>query len=266
MSQNPTATIVAAVIASLSVAIFSGCSGAKTMTIDPAAVLAKVSESYESVPKMTLRGELQSNAIPVTITFDAWVDRRDALKMILTAPFGMNAGALVATPERFTVVSTIEGIVYRGKPDRATFGRAARLAVSWNELVALLRAEIPRIPTAEDLASGRVTTEQDGGDLHIIERSGDTITTIVVDADDYRVSRYEQHREVDGADPEKLIEVSYKTWAYDLGGRDYPEKASLRINDGETWIKVTIDRAKAGIPDDVSMGLEVPDDFDARDL
>ena len=97
---------------------------------------------------LTLRGNMMVTGAPVTIIFDALVRSRDSLRIDLTGPFDIPVGALSATPANFLFFNAQEAEAIEGSPDRETFAKLMQLDLEYDEMVSMLRGELPRFPAA----------------------------------------------------------------------------------------------------------------------
>ena len=244
----------------------SGCGAGDEITFDPAKTLQKIQESYATTPDLTIEGSMKASGLPATLHFDAYSKQYDSLKMTLTGPFGVAVGGLAATEEKFTFVSAFEGIVYTGTPDRETFARAARLSLSYRELVALMRAEIPRFPEKGAIARGEVEASQEGGKLTYTVRMGDTLETYVVDPEKLVIVEYSQTLESDASKPVEIAKVEYDKFFIKVDDRYFPEEAVMTVDNGGMRVRVTIDKVKSGIPEGTSLSIDVPSGMDVREL
>lgn len=243
----------------------SSCGGSGAATKDPARLLDEVRRSYATPVDLTLKGTMKVTGLPATIWFEAFVKGRDSLKMVLNGPFGMAVGALAATPERFTFLNLFEGVAYTGTPDRATLLQASRLEISYDEIVSLMRSQAPRLPTAEELASGAATAESDDGDVRYTMTSGSMTETVTIDPDNRTIVEYRQ-TEGSGDASRTLLLVTYKDFHLKAGDRVFPESATSVFDDGERTVRVTVERLSGSVEKDVTMTLDVPAGMDVEAL
>lgn len=246
--------------------ILAGCGTADEVAFDPAEILQKIRASYASTPDLTIEGSMKASGLPATLHFDAYSREYDSLKMTLTGPFGVAVGGLAATEEKFTFVSAFEGIVYTGTPDRETFARAARLSLNYRELVALMRAEIPRFPERGALARGEIEANQEDGELTYTVRMGDTVEQYIIDPEMLVILEYSQVLESDETKPEEIVRVKYDKFFIKVDDRYFPEEAVMTVDNGGMRVSVTIDRAKSGIPEGTSLSIDIPPGMDVREL
>lgn len=245
--------------------LLMSCGSGDSVTHDPATILQKIRAAYATTPDLTIEGSMKASGAPATVTFTAYVRGYDSLKMTLNGPFGIAVGGLAATPERFLFVSALEGVVYRGRPDRRTFGEAVRVSLDYAELVALIRSEIPRFPKPAELAGGAVETTQEGGLLGYRMTRGDTVETIVVDPEKLVIVSYLQGLLRNGTTDE-LLSVTYDDFFLKIGERSFPEKAVMKVDNGAMTVRVTFDRFRGEIPAGTRMSIELPEGLDVRDL
>lgn len=244
----------------------ASCGSGDDMIHDPSMILQKIRASYDGTPDLTIEGSMKASGAPATVTFTAYVREYEALKMPLNGPFGIAVGGLAASPTEFVFVSALEGIAYRGKPDRSTFGRAVRINLDYRELLALIRSEVPTIPTADDLARGAVTTSQKDGLLTYRLQTGDTVERFVIDPQKLVVREYSQSLERSGREAQMLLEVRYDDFFTKVNDRYFPEEAIMSVDGGAMTVKVTIDRVASGIPEGMKMTIDLPAGMDVREL
>ena len=155
----------------LLVLAFAGCTAPRRVTggeVDHDPVLRMLEASYASTQDLTVEGNLKISGVPVTVWFDAFVRSRDSMKIVLTGPFGMSVGAMSATPEYFLFFNPELGEAVEGRPDRQTFQQLILIGLDYNEMISLLRGEIPRVPAAGEYTAA---VEEDGI-RYIVERAG----------------------------------------------------------------------------------------------
>ena len=242
------------------------CGSGDDMMHDPSTILQKIRASYDGTPDLTIEGSMKASGTPATVTFTAYVQEYEALKMPLNGPFGIAVGGLAASPLEFIFVSALEGVAYRGKPDRSTFGRAVRISLDYRELLALIRSEVPTIPTRDELARGEVTASQEDGVLTYRLQNNDTVERFVIDPEKLVVREYSQSLERSGKDPQMLLEVRYRDFFTKVNDRYFPEEAHMSVDGGEMTVKVTIDRVTSGIPEGTKMTIDLPAGMDIREL
>ena len=246
--------------------LLAGCGGGNEVTYDPEQILQEIRASYAEAPDLTLEGTMKASAVPATINFDAWVKQYDSLRMTMTGPFGMAIGGLAATGDSFIFVSAFEGKVYSGTPDRRTMAKAARLSLDYRELVALMRAEVPRFPEKGALARGGVTSEQKSGTLHFSARRGDTVEQFAVDPKKLVILSYSQQIEREGKEPDILVEVAYDKFFMKVADRYFPEEAVMSVDNGAMVVRVTINRVRSGVPEGTKMTIDIPTSMEIERL
>lgn len=242
------------------------CGSGDDMTHDPSTILQKIRATYDGTPDLTIEGSMKASGAPATVTFTAYVREYEALKMPLNGPFGIAVGGLAASPLEFVFVSALEGIAYRGKPDRNTFGRAVRINLDYRELLALIRSEVPSIPTGDAFARGEVTTSQTDGLLTYRLQSSDTVERFVIDPQKLVVREYSQSLERSGREAQMLLEVNYNDFFTKVNDRYFPEEAYMSVDGGAMTVKVTFDRVTSGIPEGMKMTIDLPAGMDIREL
>lgn len=220
---------------------------------DPRAesALRTLERSYASTPNLTLEGQLQISGVPATIWFDALVKAHDSMKIVLTGPFSMPVGAMSASRSSFLFFNPQTSEVLEGRPDRETFRKLILVGLDYNEMVALLRGEVPTIP-----APGAYSvTIGDDGFLYQTSSAG-MRERFLLDPDDGTVTHYERARVIgDSAATELMIDYSLFTT---LGGRKFPKKATVDITEGPQRIRVTVDKMKDSVDPNDSYQIDVP--------
>jgi hypothetical protein len=236
----------------LALALIVGCRTAQVAaTTDAEALLRAVESGYRSTPDMALEGTVRVSGVPATIWVDGLMRGRDSMKITLTGPFAIPLGAMSATRTAFEFYKADEDIILYGTPDRRTFEKLLMIPLDYDELISLLRGEIPRVPQA-----GEYQVRADGELLHFTVRFGDRVEEIAVDQPLKAVRSYRRLRlEPDTLLPE--LEVTYSGFA-SFGGRQLARRAAVDVAGGAQRINVTIDRVEATIPDDASLALDMP--------
>lgn len=195
--------------------------------------------------------------MPVTIWFDGLIRSRDSMKITLTGPFGMAVGAMSATRGSFEFYKADEDIVVIGEPDRKTFERLLMIPLDYDELVALLRGEIPRVPIPGEYA---VKANQD--ELVYTVRRDPLIETLTADPSVVAITTYNRVRiEGDSSVPE--LGITYSNFG-PFGHRQLARRAVVDVAGGQQRITITIDDASLEIPDDATMTLDIPDGVERR--
>lgn len=232
-------------------ATLGGCAAGRTATTSEADVALRTIEAgYRATPDMAIEGSVKVSGLGVTVWVDALVRARDSMKITLTGPFAMPLGAMSATREAFEFYKADEDIVLLGTPDRATFGKLLMLPLDYDELVALLRGEIPRVPGPDEYE-----VRAEGGLLYFTVRRPAQLEHLIVDPASAIVTGYTRSRIVDGAAVPELS-ITYSQFAT-FGGRQLARRASVEINGGTQRLSVSIDEVDATIPADASLALDI---------
>ena len=236
------------------ICLLSACSTTTTTVVnDTEAVdlLERLRSSYATTPMLAIEGTMKISGMPVTIWFDALARNRDSLMIGLTGPFSMPVGALGATPDYFIFFNAQEGAAYEGRPDRSTFAKLMSIDMDYQQMISMIRGEIPNLP-----ATGE----------YVAERRDDLVY--------YRVSRAGVNEDFT-IDPETLMALDYRRWRESgsrqvtdlsirfrerlrVGGRSVPRKAFVEINDNEQSISIEVDKASDNISEDRSLIVELP--------
>jgi hypothetical protein len=244
-----------------------GCTGSK-QTTTPASTttamktLESLRKSYESTPNLALGGEMKISGIPATIWFDAMIKRQDSMKIILTLPFGMPGGGMSATPKHFIYYDVREAMAIEGTPDRETFSKLMQISMNYDELIALLRGEIPSFPDPETFTA----VESNG--LIIFTTTGDVTEEITVDPILPAVKSYARKRVTEAPPGQAPTIVTELSIGYDnfkpLGKRYFAQRATVNIMDGEQIINVKVTRSGESLPADASLALDIPAGIERR--
>jgi hypothetical protein len=252
----PILAFIAAVI------LFAGCSGsgsATRSTEETDRLLKQLESSYNATPMLTIEGSMLLSGMPVKVWIDAFVRKRDSLKIILTGPFGVPAGALSATPGTLQFYNPQENAVFEGKPDRETFRKMILVDIGYEEMIALLRGELPRIPEP-----GAYTSEKTDDGVRFTVREGNVTETFTIDLDDLRVLDYERRRTVGES---QVIDMTIEYDRYrEFGDRMFPYKATVKIASGTQTIWITVDKVRDGVEDDQNFALDVPNGIERRKI
>ncbi len=221
------------------------------------AILARLRQSYATVPMLTLKGELRITGAPVTIIYEALVRSRDSLRIDLTGPFAIPVGALSATQDGFLFFNGQEGEAIEGRPDRETFGKLMGLNLDYDEMVSMLRGELPRFPDA-----GTYTAEWSGDEVtYSVTRPG-MAELFTVDTADVAVLRYSRSR-IEGELPTEEFAITYDLFSR-LGGRAFPRKVNVDIEGGERRVTVSVERMQDAIDTQRSCALTLPGGIERR--
>lgn len=224
-----------------------------------AELLREVAAGYQSIPALSINGTMKATGQPVTVWIDAIIRRRDSLKIVLNGPFGIPIGAMSATSSNFLFFNTQEGEVVEGTPDRRTFSQLLMVELDYQEMVSLLRGELPRIP-----AEGSYTATENDGLLSFVVNGPDMREEFTIDPDDRTVRSYGRWIvRPDTTLPE--LAISYDNFTK-LGDRRFPRRAVVDVQGGAQRISITIDKLAADIPAGRSFALDVPAGIPRRRL
>lgn len=249
-----------AMLAMLLTAVLGGCAAGRAASTGEAdAALRALDAGYGSTPDMALEGTVRISGMGVTVWVDALSRSRDSLKITLVGPFAIPFGAMSATRESFEFYKADEDIVIIGTPDRGTFEKLLMIPLEYDELVALLRGEIPRVPQP-----GEYDVRSDGDALLFTVRRPDHLEEIVVDPVLVVVRSYSRSR-VDGDSTVRELTIAYSQFA-PFGGRQLARRAAVEIGGGTQRMSVTIDEVDATIPDDTSLALDIDPSVERRRL
>jgi len=250
--MNPYVRIALGALALGTVAV--GCSSSRTAVADDAdahALLARLVESYAATPALNITGTMKISGVPATIWFDALARGRDSLKIGLTGPFGIPVGAMCATPGAFVFFNAQEGTAYEGEPSRTTFAKLMAIDMDYDQMVSMIRGELPRIPTA-----GEYTAELLDGNVRYTVSRGSSTEMFTVDPTTLAAVDYRRwHRSADN----EVTELSIRFRDYmRIGQRTLPRRANVEINDAEQKLTIEVDKAVDTIADDRSLAVELP--------
>jgi hypothetical protein len=237
--------------------LISSCGASKTTVHDAVDVLQRINATFRSTPDLTIDGSMQVSKLGITIWFDTYVRGHDSIQMILNGPFGIAVGSLYAKPDELLFLNFQEGIAYEGTPNRETMRKATRLGLSYDEIVALMRCEVPHIPDRAMLDSTRFASEQNDGTItYTFERSGVT-EVFVVDPERLVLTDYKRIVIRAGKEYEEMS-VRYADFYNSAGGRKFPETADLSVDGGALKLSVTIESVKDEVPASRTFALTVP--------
>jgi hypothetical protein len=247
----------------LAATIIVGCSSSRQttagsgMTGTAEKVLRQVEQSYQSTPLLSMSGEMKISGVPATLWFDSMVRQRDSMKIILTGPFGISVGAMGATRDHFIFYNSNEGVAVEGTPDRETFGKLMTIGLDYDEMVALLRAEIPHLPKSDDYT----VRNQDGYFIYTT-RNGGTTEEITIDGSIFAVKHYARFSGLSADDAGEAGRVPEFEIDYDyfkpLGSRQIARRAIVSIHGGEQVIHVSISKAEDTIDAGESLAIDIP--------
>jgi hypothetical protein len=247
-----------------------GCTGSKSTTTPASSttadnVLRELRKAYQSTPNLSIEGEMKISGVPATVWFDALIKRTDSMKVLLTLPFGLPGGGMSATPEHFVFYQAQEGVAVEGRPDRETFAKLMQVGLNYDELMALLRGEVPKLPEP----GGYTATERDGFIIYYVT-TGSIVEEIMVDPTLPVVKTYIRKRIDPNAADSTSGRVTELGINYDnfkvLGSRRFAYRAMVNIRDGEQTINVKITKASEKLPDGESLALDVPQGIERRRL
>jgi hypothetical protein len=250
--------------------VAAGCTGSKTTTAPANSttadnVLRELQKSYEATPNMSIEGEMKISGVPATVWFDAFIKRTDSMKILLTLPFGLPGGGMSATPEHFVFYHAQEGVAVEGHPDRETFAKLLQVGLNYDELMALLRGEVPALPKP----GGYSATEQDGYIIYNVV-TGPITEELIVDPTLPVVKTYIRRRNNNPNISDTTGRVTELGINYDnfklLGSRRFAYRAMVTVKDWEQTINVKITKASDKLPDGESLALHVPQGVERRRL
>ncbi len=139
--------------------LVQSCSFGKMQKNDPPLAGASVDSTLKGVkseaplPILNLRKSgLKNLSLRAGITFDmpelsaaASADMRiasgDSISLVITGPLGISFGRLFATPDRFSFYNMMESVLFEGTPSSENLRKAAKMNISYGDLVSLIRAE-----------------------------------------------------------------------------------------------------------------------------
>lgn len=240
-----------AAMLALAALILGGCAATRTAETGGAdAALRAVEAGYRSTPDMALEGTVRVSGMGVTVWVDALIRGRDSLKITLTGPFAIPLGAMSATRDAFEFYKADEDIILYGTPDRRTFEKLLMIPLDYDELVALLRGEIPRVPQ-----QGEFDVRAEGEVLLYTVKRDNRVETIAVEPATATIRNYDRSRvESESTVPE--LAIAYSRFE-PFGERRLARRASVDVGGGLQTISVTVDDVAATIPADASLALDV---------
>jgi hypothetical protein len=241
------------ILASLLLA--GGCAGSRgavrPVVSDYDPLLRRLEAGYASTPELTVEGNLKISGVPATVWFDAYVRGRDSMKVILTGPFSIPVGAMSATPSSFLFFNPDAGEALDGRPDRETFQKLMLVALDYNEMISLLRGEIPRIP-----AAGEYTTAMEDGDIRFVIDSLGLREEFVVDPDIAAITSYRRTRVRPDTSLVEL-DIAYQNFTT-VGERRFPRNVMVDVADGTQRIRVTVEKVTPEIDPGQSLLITIP--------
>ena len=245
--------------------LLASCGGSKGIVHDADAVLSNIEGSYRQTQDLTIKGTMKVSLAPVTIWYEALVKGYDSLKIVMNGPFGVAVGALAATPEHFLFLNFQDGIAYEGKPDRETLQRASSLQLNYQEIISLMRCEVPHIPTKEEMDAGTMSVEQENGKIIYTIPQGDIVESFTIDPEKLVIIEYSKRRTVGDRTYTDLL-VIYDKFFKKVGDRKFPEEARIEINDNDMRMTVTVDKIRGGIAEDEQLTIDVPSNMNRETL
>jgi hypothetical protein len=251
-------------------ALAAGCTGARQTTSSgtdagvPAsnaeadALLARLRSSYAATPNISVNGDLKVSG--ATVWYDAIVRGRDSMKITLIGPFGVPLGALSATRDEFLFLNAQEGEALEGRPDRETFGKLLMLELEYDEMVSMLRGELPRFPEP-----GSYTASLEDDVMHYQVKTPGTLERFSIDAGDATLVAYSRALTVGGNSTEEFS-ITYKDYNLSLGDRPFPKRGVVDIAGGEQRIMINVEHVRDRIDPDRSCALDLPPGIERRRL
>ena len=175
----------------LTLATLFGCAGSKTVREGPlpvAEVLRRVRERNDKVK--TLRGSgtitIEAPEGSNTGSFNAALKKPDSLLVEFKGPFGIHAGTLMLSRERFVYYNRIENRAIVGRPDGRTLQSMFTLKMEFDEILNAFTGEFPGATPGDSLA--RFSTEDGRYAMHYV--NGEGAKEYEVDGDAFVVTGY----------------------------------------------------------------------------
>lgn len=214
-------------------------------------MLRRLEGSYASTRDLTVEGNLKISGVPATIWFDAFVRARDSMKILLTGPFSIPVGAMSATPGSFLFFNPDAGEAIEGRPDRETFQKLMLVALDYNEMISLLRGEIPHIPAANEY-----TATEDDGDIRFVVEAAGRREEFVVDPELPAVESY--RRSLVRPDTTLVeLDITYQNFTT-VGERRFARNVLVDVAGGAQRIRVTVDKVTPSIDAEQSLMITIP--------
>lgn len=265
--MNNRSSILAALLLSL---LMAACTGGKstTTTTDTTTeaqespyndLLTKLRESYQSTPNLAMKGTMKISGIPATVWYDAVVKQRDSLKITMTGPFGIAVGALSATPRGFLFFNAQSGEALEGRGDRETFRKMLQVGLSYDEIVSLMRGEIPAIPE-----QGTYTTKVNEESVSFIVSKDIYRETFTLDPTSLEVLDYLREN-IAGETATEEISVVYKNFV-SVASRRVAKRAQVSLSGGEQTMQVNIEEIRNNVPDNIFCVLQIPSGVTRRKI
>jgi hypothetical protein len=235
--------------------LVGGCTGSrggvKPVVSDYDPLLRRLEAGYASTRDLTVEGNLKISGVPATVWFDAYVKSRDSMKIILTGPFSIPVGAMSATSSSFVFFNPDAGEALDGRPDRETFQKLMLVALDYNEMISLLRGEIPHIPAASEY-----TAAAEDGDIRFVIDSLGLREEFVVDPDLPAITSYRRSR----VRPDTTLvelDITYQNFTT-VGDRRFPRNVVVDVADGTQRIRVTVEKVTPEIDAEQSLMITIP--------
>lgn len=268
--NNRSATLAALLLSLLIAACTGGKSTTSTTSTTPdttteaegspySDVLTKLRESYQSTPNLTMKGTMKISGIPATVWYDAVVKQRDSLKITMTGPFGIAVGALSATPRGFLFFNAQSGEALEGRGDRETFRKMLQVGLSYDEIVSLMRGEIPAIPE-----NGTYTAKSDGENIGFTVSKDTYRETFTINSASLEVIDY-LRVQVNGETTTEEISVAYKNFV-SVASRRVAKRAQVSLSGGEQTMQVNIEEIRNNVPDNMFCVLQIPSGVTRRKI
>ena len=216
-----------------------------------AGLLAKLRASYQSTPNLAMKGTMKISGIPATIWYDAVVKQRDSLKITMTGPFGIAVGALGATPQGFLFFNAQSGEAVEGRGERETFRRMLQVGLSYDEIVSLMRGELPAIPE-----EGTYTAKPDGDNVTFTVGKESYREIFTLDPESLEALEY-QRVHINGETTTEEISVTYKNFV-SVASRRVAKRAQVSLSGGQQTMQVNIEEIRDSIPNGIFCALQIP--------
>lgn len=221
------------------------------------ALLARLRQSYAATPNLSVNGDLKVSG--ATVWFDALVRGRDSLKINLIGPFGVPLGALSATPDAFLFLDAQLGEAFEGRPDRESFGKLLMMELEYEEVVSMLRGELPRFPEP-----GTYTATKNDDIITYEVRSPRMLERFTIDMEDATLQNYSRSR-IMGDEVQEELAITYNDYQ-PLSGRPFPRRGLVDVGGGQQKITIKAERVRDQIDPDRSCALDLPPGIDRRRL
>ncbi len=214
-------------------------------------ILETVRKSYQSTPDLNLKGDMKISGMPITIWFDAVIKQYDSLKLVMNGPFGMPVGSMTATPDHFVFVNLQQNIAYEGAPTAETFQELMTMQMGYNEMVAMLRGEVPNFPL-----SGTYSVKEEGGDLVYSHTKGSSVESFRINPGMPALVAYERSYDT-GDTTLSQIRIEYDKHNK-VGDRYFAKKATVTIAEGDRTLRIAFDRIVGSVDPAESCTIKIP--------